>query len=145
MSPIIKCYQLKLETHYQNISSINTGLGKTMNNSTAFRQYYKDKYEGWNQIYTDASKKGSEGPVGIGICTPKIGWTLSEKLPSYIFICTAERGYIESYNHYRLKIRKYTGKMWIPSHMNIEDNEIERDLWKEWKEEWDRITLTKGK
>ncbi|KAL3276433.1 hypothetical protein HHI36_011817 [Cryptolaemus montrouzieri] len=57
MSPIIKCYHVELETHYQKISYINTGLGKTMNNSTAFRQYYKDKYEGWNQIYTDASKK----------------------------------------------------------------------------------------
>ncbi|KAL3286992.1 hypothetical protein HHI36_001478 [Cryptolaemus montrouzieri] len=63
--------------------------------------------------------------------------------------------------------------MWIPSHTNIEYNEkadqlakqgqdeeiygtykfnpreiwpkIKTDLWKEWKGEWDRITLTKGK
>ncbi|KAL3267601.1 hypothetical protein HHI36_024016 [Cryptolaemus montrouzieri] len=61
-----------------------------MNYSTTFRQHYKDKYEGLNQVYTDASKKGSEGPVGIGICALEIGWTLSEKLPSYISTCIAE-------------------------------------------------------
>ncbi|KAL3276324.1 hypothetical protein HHI36_024382 [Cryptolaemus montrouzieri] len=97
-----------------------------MNYSTTFRQHYKDKYEGLNQVYTDASKRGSEGPQGIGICALEIDSKSGlERITNWR---------IRAHNnHYTKKIRKTFLKlkmeniqmkvMWIPSHTNIEYNE----------------------
>ncbi|KAL3274933.1 hypothetical protein HHI36_019711 [Cryptolaemus montrouzieri] len=91
-SNIIKCYQINFKYHYQKISYCNLGLKKdNLDNSVEFRSKFSEKVNTYTQFFTDASKEGDGyGPSGIGVYAPTLELSISESLPHFVSICTAE-------------------------------------------------------
>ncbi|XP_044753620.1 uncharacterized protein LOC123313022 [Coccinella septempunctata] len=89
-SPILHCFKYSIQVHHNPIRYDTMGLRKEhVNNEPLFQQRFREKFEGCLEFFTDASKN-AQGGVGIGVFSSTVGYSMSEGLPKYISVCTAE-------------------------------------------------------